>query len=82
MEPNFFTIDLVALASRKDYINLEKWLQEKCGNLKDTFIRSCLDLLAQKISAEMSRQETNAPPTTIPLSLESMATFLKVLSEW
>ncbi|KAI8335037.1 CCR4-Not complex component, Not1-domain-containing protein [Chlamydoabsidia padenii] len=81
MEPTFFAIDLVALASRKEYINLEKWLQEKCNKLKDPFIRSCLDLLAQKISAEMSRQETNAPPSTIPLSLESMATFLKVLSE-
>ncbi|ORZ05070.1 CCR4-Not complex component, Not1-domain-containing protein [Absidia repens] len=81
VQPAFFAIDLAALASRREYLNLEKWVQEKFNELKDPFMRACLDLLAQKISAEMSRQETNAPPTTIPLSLESMATFLKVLSE-
>ncbi|KAI8097006.1 CCR4-Not complex component, Not1-domain-containing protein [Halteromyces radiatus] len=80
-QPSIFAIDLAALASRREYLNLEKWLQDKIVEFKDSFIRSCLEFLAQKISSEMSRQETNAPPTTIPLSLESMATFLKVLSE-
>ncbi|CAO3593285.1 unnamed protein product [Absidia cylindrospora] len=76
-----FAIDLAALASRSGYIDLEKWLQEKVVEHTDTFACSCLEYLAQKISSEMSRQETNAPPTTIPLSLENMATLLKVLSE-
>ncbi|ORZ15115.1 CCR4-Not complex component, Not1-domain-containing protein [Absidia repens] len=76
-----FAIDLAALASRSGYIDLEKWLQGKVVELKDTFACSCLEYLAQKISSEMSRQETDAPPTTIPLSLQNMATLLKVLSE-
>jgi CCR4-NOT transcription complex subunit 1 len=80
--PAFFTIDLAALASRNSHVDMEKWLQDKIGESKDnSFPRLTLDFLAHKVSSEMSRQETNAPPTTVPLSVESMKTLLKVLEE-
>ncbi|KAI8341463.1 CCR4-Not complex component, Not1-domain-containing protein [Chlamydoabsidia padenii] len=81
MQPTFFALDLATLASRRGYMDLEKWLQDKIANLKDSFPRNLLDFLAQKVSSELSRQETNAPPTTVLLSVESVKILLKVLAE-
>lgn len=81
MQPFFFAIDLAALASRREFLNLEKWLQDKIVEHKDVFVRACLEFLSQKVAAEVSRQETNSPPTTVPLSPEVISIFLKVLSE-
>ncbi|KAF7728004.1 hypothetical protein EC973_006769 [Apophysomyces ossiformis] len=81
VQPFFFAIDLAALASRREYLNLEKWLQDKIAENGDAFVRSCLDFLSQKIAAEISRQDTNTAPSTVPLSLEVMGLFLKILAE-
>lgn len=81
IQPYYFAIDLAALASRREFLNLEKWLQEKIVEHKDVFIRVCLEFLGQKLAAEISRQESNSVPSTVPLSLEVISTFLKVLSE-
>ncbi|KAI9310521.1 CCR4-Not complex component, Not1-domain-containing protein [Dichotomocladium elegans] len=81
IQPFFFSIDLAALASRREFLNLEKWLQEKIAEHKDVFIRACLEFLSQKIAAEVSRQESKAAPQTVPLSVEVIGIFLKTLSE-
>ncbi|KAG0182584.1 hypothetical protein DFQ29_003364 [Apophysomyces sp. BC1021] len=81
VQPFFFAIDLAALTSRREYLNLEKWLQDKITEHGDAFVRSCLDFLSQKIAAEISRQDTNSVPSTVPLSLEVMGLFLKILLE-
>ncbi|KAI9256566.1 CCR4-Not complex component, Not1-domain-containing protein [Phascolomyces articulosus] len=81
IQPFFFSIDLAALASRREFLNLEKWLQEKIGEHKDVFIHTCLRFLTQKLAAEVSRQEANMAPSTVPLSPEVIGIFLKVLSD-
>ena len=81
IQPFFFSIDLAALASRREFLNLEKWLQEKIAEHKDVFIHTCLRFLTQKLAAEVSRQEANLAPSTVPLSPEVIAVFLKVLSD-
>ncbi|CDS10313.1 hypothetical protein LRAMOSA02989 [Lichtheimia ramosa] len=81
LQPFFFSIDLAALASRREFLNLEKWLQDKIAEQKDAFIRVCLEFLSQKVAAEISRQEANATPQTIPLPVEIIGIFLKVLGE-
>ncbi|KAI9026639.1 CCR4-Not complex component, Not1-domain-containing protein [Phycomyces nitens] len=81
VQPFFFAIDLAALASRREYLNLEKWLQDKISEHKDVFVRVCLDFLGQKITAEMSRQDINQAPSTVPLQVDVLGLFLKVLSE-
>ncbi|KAI7854467.1 CCR4-Not complex component, Not1-domain-containing protein [Circinella umbellata] len=81
IQPFFFSIDLAALASRREFLNLEKWLQEKIAEHKDMFIHTCLRFLTQKLAAEVSRQEANMAPSTVPLAPEVIAVFLKVLSE-
>ncbi|KAI9490122.1 CCR4-Not complex component, Not1-domain-containing protein [Zychaea mexicana] len=81
IQPFFFSIDLAALASRREFLNLEKWLQEKIAEHKDLFIHTCLRFLTQKLAAEVSRQEANMAPSTVPLSPEVIGVFLKVLSD-
>eukprot|EP01114_Cavostelium_apophysatum_P013415 TRINITY_DN3247_c0_g1_i5.p1 TRINITY_DN3247_c0_g1~~TRINITY_DN3247_c0_g1_i5.p1 ORF type:complete len:2234 (+),score=701.16 TRINITY_DN3247_c0_g1_i5:75-6776(+) len=40
--PFFFSIDLASLASRREFLLLEKWVQEKIGEHGDTFIKACV----------------------------------------
>ncbi|RKP25851.1 CCR4-Not complex component, Not1-domain-containing protein, partial [Syncephalis pseudoplumigaleata] len=74
-----FTIDLAALASRREYLNLEIWLQDSIATYKDSFIVACLAFLKQKMNEEISRQTRNIPTQSVPLSLEVNAIFLRVL---
>jgi CCR4-NOT transcription complex subunit 1 len=74
-----FTIDLAALASRREYLNLEIWLQDSITNYKDSFIVACLAFLKQKMNEEIARQTRNTPAHSVPLSLEVNAIFLRVL---
>ncbi|KAI8146312.1 CCR4-Not complex component, Not1-domain-containing protein [Fennellomyces sp. T-0311] len=81
IQPFFFSIDLASLASRREFLNLEKWLQEKITEHKDVFFRVCLEFLSQKVAAEASRQDANATPSSVPLAPDVIAIFLKVLSD-
>ncbi|KAI9595324.1 CCR4-Not complex component, Not1-domain-containing protein [Syncephalis fuscata] len=74
-----FAIDLAALASRREYLNLEKWLQNSITKHGDSFVVTCLAFLKQKMTEEISRQTRNVPSQSVPLSLEVNAIFLRVL---
>ncbi|KAI8991615.1 CCR4-Not complex component, Not1-domain-containing protein [Mycotypha africana] len=76
-----FTIDLAALATRREYLNLEKWLLDKIKEYGHKFIQACLNFLVIKLRAESTRQETNCNPTTMPLSLDAINVFIKVLMD-
>ncbi|CAM0140611.1 CCR4-NOT core subunit cdc39, variant 2 [Umbelopsis sp. WA50703] len=79
-KPFGFAIDLAALASRREYLKLEKWLQDKIAEHEDAFISACLDFLTHKIASDVSRRDKSVP-STVPLSIECMGTFLKVLGD-
>lgn len=82
VKPFSFSIDLAALASRREYLNLEKWLLDNIAEHKDVFIRACLDFLNSKIASDVTWQDTNAvPQSSLRLSVEVMAIFLRVLGE-
>ncbi|RKP10666.1 CCR4-Not complex component, Not1-domain-containing protein [Thamnocephalis sphaerospora] len=74
-----FTIDLAALASRREYLNLEKWLLDSIARHKDQFIAACLNFLKSKMNEEIARQTHNVASQSVPLSLEVNAIFLRVL---
>ncbi|KAL1917446.1 uncharacterized protein VTP21DRAFT_3839 [Calcarisporiella thermophila] len=78
-----FALDFAALASRREYLNLEKWLQTNVQQHKDLFVRACLDFIVQKINADISQQQQQQqhdPHSSIDLSMDTIATFLRVLS--
>lgn len=77
-------LDLVVLSSVQNLLNLETWLKEKLeqqGN--ELFANQCLDYLGQKVALEASRQQEGPLDNhlSIPLPLETMSIFLRVLSE-
>lgn len=81
MQPFLFTIDLAALATRREYLNLEKWLQDKMIEHDEEFSVACLKFLSRKVRAELARHESNPAPTTVPLSMDVVTVFIKVLTE-
>ncbi|CAG8770516.1 16714_t:CDS:1, partial [Acaulospora colombiana] len=73
-----FSSDLAALASRREYLNLEKWLQDNIIEYGDSFVHDCLEFLNQKITLEASR-ETNGGLQSVRLSVDVIAIFLRIL---
>ncbi|KAI7904539.1 uncharacterized protein BX663DRAFT_431376 [Cokeromyces recurvatus] len=81
IQPFLFTIDLAALATRRELLNLERWLQDKINKYDDIFIQTCLRFLGNKARAELSRCENKPIPITVSLSRDVVTIFVKVLSE-
>lgn len=76
-----FTIDLAALATRREYLNLEKWLQDKLAEHGELFAQECLKFLGNKVRAELGRQDANSAPVTVPLSMDVVNVIIKVVSD-
>ncbi|XP_068649486.1 uncharacterized protein [Aristolochia californica] len=85
MTPFTFSIKLVALASKKDQINLEKWLNENLTTYKDSFFEGCVKFLkeisfyASNDGSTNSIQQSGAP---ISADAELTSTFFKVLQAY
>ncbi|CAM6118665.1 unnamed protein product [Calypogeia fissa] len=84
--PFLFAIDLAALSSRREKLNLEKWLQDNITIHKDTFFQACLKFLRERRLAEARNDGLNGPASTVQwaapinsLSLDTTAIFFKVL---
>lgn len=76
-----FAIDLASLASRREYLNLEKWLQDNINIHRDALFQACLKFLREKTLTE-ARPESGGGQKSAPvinLSLETTAIFFKVL---
>lgn len=77
-----FVIDLASLASRRDYLNLEKWLQERIVEFGEQFVKACLDFLANKITCQIEKNEKNISPTCVLLASDVVFIFIKVLFKY
>ncbi|CAI5975139.1 unnamed protein product [Closterium sp. NIES-65] len=73
--PFSFSLDLASLASRREYLNLEKWLQEALTLHRDSLFKACLQFLR----AKLVQDSQDASAQRINLSLETLAIFFKVL---
>ncbi|KXS15104.1 Not1-domain-containing protein [Gonapodya prolifera JEL478] len=77
-KPFSFTIDLAALASRRDFLNLEKWLMDHVREHGEPFWRACLEFLVDKAAMHISRQEQR-PGQGFLISGDTVSVFLKVM---
>lgn len=75
--PFGFAIDLGALASRREFLNLPKWLEANLKTHRNPFAQACVNFLAERVPQLTSagRHEDKY----VPLSVESAATFFKCL---
>ncbi|BBN05282.1 CCR4-NOT transcription complex subunit 1 [Marchantia polymorpha subsp. ruderalis] len=84
--PFSFAIDLAALASRRECLNLEQWLQENITFHRDVFFQACLKFLRERRLVEARNEGQNGGTVdgqrsgpAITLSLETTALIFKVL---
>ncbi|KAG0358226.1 hypothetical protein BG005_002580 [Podila minutissima] len=70
-----FAIDLATLASSRNLLALDKWLQSRIATGQDIFVRACLDFLSERI-VNNSRQEVGSHKD---LSVDTIAIFMQVL---
>ncbi|KAJ3305272.1 hypothetical protein HDV03_001870 [Kappamyces sp. JEL0829] len=75
-----FTIDLASLASRREYLNLEKWLQDRIRAEGEPFIRACLEFLNEKVITASAGRPDSVP--VVPLPLDVTTTFLRILHSY
>ncbi|KAG4096458.1 Not1-domain-containing protein [Neocallimastix lanati (nom. inval.)] len=75
-----FAIDLASLASRRDYLNLDKWLQDHIKSDGEPFLMACLEFLDEKITQKLYPEEKNLYPQSVLLSYDTVLIFIKVIN--
>ncbi|KAF8510218.1 Not1-domain-containing protein [Hysterangium stoloniferum] len=81
VRPFTFALDVAALASRREYLNLDKWLLDNISNHGADFLRSVIDFLEFKTSSEKTAR-ISVPPEdskTMALNPQTIAIFLRIL---
>ncbi|XP_045789212.1 CCR4-NOT transcription complex subunit 1 [Trifolium pratense] len=80
--PSYYSIRLAAVASRKEILDLEKWLSNNLTTYKEAFFEECLKFLKEVQaggSQNLSGQSFHQSGGVLNLFTETTATFLKVL---
>jgi len=81
-QPHQFVIDLAVLSSRREYLNLEKWLQDKIMDQQELFVTAAIKFLQRKVPAIMGPgplKEEQIPKQMLPV--ECVATILSSIEE-
>jgi CCR4-NOT transcription complex subunit 1 len=83
LRPFAFALELAALASRREFLNLAKWLDEMIEAGGPEFFRQCLEFLHTKASQELQAVELNRAnkerPQFVGLKITTVVTFLRTL---
>jgi CCR4-NOT transcription complex subunit 1 len=81
VRPFTFALDVAGLASRREYLNLDKWLADNVTAHGAEFLRSMIVFLEVKMESEkVSRMSDPAVDNrTMPLNPQTIAIFLRTL---
>jgi CCR4-NOT transcription complex subunit 1 len=83
LRPYSFTLELAALASRREFLNLAKWLDEMIDIGGPEFFRQCMEFLHTKASQELTAMElvrgNKERPQFVTLKITTVVTFLRAL---
>ncbi|KAF8589926.1 Not1-domain-containing protein [Ramaria rubella] len=81
VRPFTFALDVAALASRREYLNLDKWLADNISNHGADFLRSVINFLELKASSEKTARISDPPEDskTMALNPQTIAIFLRIL---
>jgi CCR4-NOT transcription complex subunit 1 len=73
--PHFpFTLELAALATRREFLNLEKWLQDKGHSHGVSFFRHLIFFLKDKV-----QQQEMQPSPKLSIPSEILTIFINYL---
>lgn len=81
VRPFTFALDVAALASRREYLNLDKWLADNVASHGAEFLHAVILFLDQKMEAEkMSRvADPGVETRTMTLNAQTITIFLRTL---
>ena len=81
VRPFTFALDVAALASRREYLNLDKWLSDQVAAHGADFLHGVVAFLDMKMESEkISRISVpQVEPRTMPLNPQTIAIFLRFL---
>jgi CCR4-NOT transcription complex subunit 1 len=86
LRPHAFALELAALASRREFLNLAKWLDEMIETGGTEFFKECLNFLSQKAQQELQAVEMNRAnkerPQFVGLKITTVVTFLRTLTAY
>lgn len=77
-KPYNFSLDMAALASRRQHLNLEKWLSDSIKEKGSVFFKTAIEFVLEKIRLQSLRPDRNNSPNFIPASSEILIVFGKV----
>ncbi|MED6130919.1 hypothetical protein PIB30_005208 [Stylosanthes scabra] len=80
--PSYYSIRLAAVASRKEFLEIEKWLSNNLSTYKDVFFEECLKFVKDihfGRSHNLSGKSFHQSGAVLNLYAETTPTFLKVL---
>ncbi|CAH1997116.1 unnamed protein product [Acanthoscelides obtectus] len=72
-----FIIDLACLASRREYLKLEKWLSDKITEHGEAFVMACVKFLHRRCPQISSKEDTLNK--LVPLPTETLTTMMVCL---
>ncbi|CAA7270173.1 unnamed protein product [Cyclocybe aegerita] len=81
VRPFTFALDVAALASRREYLNLDKWLADNVANYGAEFLRSVVDFLREKMESEKACRlsDPSVESRTMSLNPTTITIVLRVL---
>ncbi|KAH9911414.1 Not1-domain-containing protein [Fomitopsis serialis] len=81
VRPFTFALDVAALASRREYLNLDKWLADNVTNHGAEFLHAVIAFLDIKMESEKATRISDpaVDHRTMPLSPQTITIFLRVL---
>ncbi|KZP29910.1 Not1-domain-containing protein [Athelia psychrophila] len=81
VQPFIFALDVAALASRREYLNLDKWLADNVNNHSGDFLHAVIQFLDIKMESEKVARISDpaVENRTMPLSPQTITIFLRML---
>ena len=81
LRPFRLALDAAALASRREYLELARWLQTSIARFGAPFVKEALAFVGSKVGYELRRNEMDRPPdsVTMPLIAGAIAIFMRAL---
>lgn len=81
VRPFTFALDVAALASRREYLNLDKWLADNVASYGTEFLQSIIRFLEQKMESEKACRLSDPAieSRTMALNPTTITIILRVL---
>ncbi|KAK2550448.1 CCR4-NOT transcription complex subunit 1 [Acropora cervicornis] len=80
--PFVFVIDLAALASRREYLKLDKWLKDKLKEHQEEFAQACVVFLRRRCPHLLGVSLDKELPKSVQLPQETVVTMLSCLQSF